>query len=148
MPFTDPTIWFTAENSIFQFLISETNSQEGSDCFIGRIPTQAFDCWSVEISGGTTPLDFGIVVDTPGGCNVWKMNAPIRGVFREREQAQLLAGMIKIVTPIAESSLDGVFRFYPLGEPTIEWDTITDRSDERREVWVLDWAFEVILQQS
>lgn len=146
MPINDPTILTKVENQIFDMFSAKMGNAKGISCAVGRIPAQAYNFWMFEINGGGEPLDAMFTSDFPGNCGRWRMNALVQGIFAERSDAQLLAGVVRTLVPIAEGGLANVHWLRPVGEPTFATVPVDNRRGGFIECWQIDYPLEVIMK--
>ena len=146
MPINDPTILTKVENQIFDMFSAKMGNARGITAFVGDIPEQAYNCWMFGISGGREPLDSAFTNGFPGNCGRWRMYAMVRGVFAERADAQLLAGVVRTLVPIVEGGLANVHWLIPLGEPTFEQVQVSDRKQGELRCWQIEYPLEVIMK--
>jgi len=142
----DPTILTKVENAIFDMFAAKMGDARGITCAVGDIPPQAYNFWSFEINGGGEPLDAMFTNGFPGNCGRWRMNAMVRGIFAERSDAQLLAGVVRTIVPIVEGGLANVHWLRPLSEPTFASVDVPDRQGGFIECLQVEYPLEVIMK--
>ena len=146
MAIKDTTILTKVETQIFDMFRAEMGSANGVKAFIGKIPPQGINVWMFKIDGGGEPLDSMFTNGTPGNCGRWRMDAMVAGVFAERANAQLLAGVVRVLVPITEGGLANVHWLRPTSEPTFTPLDVPDRKGNMIECWRVEYPLEVIMK--
>ena len=149
--------WKLAEEGVFTWIREILGGDYDQNAFLAELPkdydfTNENYMWYFAVTGGGTPLDFDINMNTAGGCGSFQMNAELGGIFETREDAQECAGQIMDSTPMPSSTVDNVTRFKISENPTIERDIIPRKSDQAQggdmRIWKLGITFEIIFEDA
>lgn len=148
--------WEGAEQKIFGWFIEKLGADYNKNAFIAEVPS-AFPLastqyvWLFEINGGGRPVDYGINVDTPGSFSRIQTKARFVGIFVSRTTAMQIAGKIRDLLPINNTTIQGVERLLVAEEPMIERavidveaDVATGEKGGERRFWQLTIGLEVV----
>ena len=146
---TDNDLWEQSENTVFEWLCTQTGCTNGDNAFIGRVPESLVNAWYFALGQDNSdePLDFEWNVDTPGADGQWMMPAKVWGRYIKRAEAQQLGTILKTKLPI-QSVLEGIYRVRTRGTPRLIDSTWEDGQGHLVAVWEFEYELEVLFQQT
>ena len=149
MPITQRDIWSKSEKACYAYLTDALQAKDGSDCFRGSLPPQAYECWYFELQGGGEEIDFEFNMETKGGCGEWQMNAQVQGRYTDRDIAQMVGSMLRASLPTEENEIKGIMRFRPKSVPRLERDdTVADGNGGTIPLTKITYELEVLIKES
>ena len=133
------TAWEDAERVCFNWLVGKTGAVSFQTAFIGRLPP-IVNAWMFALTGGEMEIE---TVPGTQSCS-WRMAAEFVGVWKERADAQRVAGLLRDAMPIGTAELKGVIKFKWTGEPTLTDDVVDVAKVGLRPVWRLQIPMDAV----
>ena len=156
------TAWKDAQNACYKYLISETGSIEGVNCFIGdRLPDAKENVWCFICSGGREQIQN---YQVPSPAFSWYSNAILRGQYKNLEDAMDLASTIQNTMPAYKDveqpgQIPGghvknrgippnVQLFEITYHPEVFSDIVELKDDKRVQYWIVIVNFRVVYNKN